>query len=304
MPASEFDIIERFFRQGQTRRDDVVLGIGDDAAELRVAPGQQVVADMGLLIEGRDFQLADPPASLGHRALALALARLAARGAEPAWATLALTLPEADESWLKDFSEGLLSLARRYGMQLVGGDTTHGPAALTLHCHGLVPEGHLVPADGAAPGDLIYVVGRLGASGLAILALAEEVRLSRSAREAALAQLYLPEPPLPAAPVLQGLATACLPVAEGLPAALETMTSGHGGGATVHVEQLPISDALHEVFDRAGGWNLPLYSAEPCALCVTVPADRQQALEQGLAGASCEFAWVGNVESTPGVRCL
>ena len=99
MPLGEFDLIERYFRRSSRRRD-VLLGVGDDAALLEVPPGRALVAATDTLVEGRHFLPGAPPRSVGHQALAVNLSDLAAMGAEPAWALLSLSLPEPDERWL------------------------------------------------------------------------------------------------------------------------------------------------------------------------------------------------------------
>src|SRR6184192_4297386 len=99
MPLSEFALIERYFRGCGAQRPDVLAGIGDDAALLSVAPDAELVAATDTLVAGVHFPHQSPPASIGHRALAVNLSDLAAMGARPAWALLALTLPDADEGW-------------------------------------------------------------------------------------------------------------------------------------------------------------------------------------------------------------
>ena len=135
MSGTEFDIIRRFFTRQSPEREDVVAGIGDDAALLQVPAGKQLVVCMDTLVAGIHFTEDTPAAAIGHKALAVNLSDLAAMGAEPAWATLSLTLPAPDDDWLAEFSRAFFALAERYDMVLVGGDTTRGPLAVTVQAH-------------------------------------------------------------------------------------------------------------------------------------------------------------------------
>src|SRR5260370_20463846 len=126
MPLSEFALIERYFRTCGAQRPDVLAGIGDDAALLAVAPEAELVAATDTLVAGVHFPHQSAPASIGHRCLAVNLSDLAAMGARPAWALLALTLPDADEGWLAEFAAGFRALALAHEGGLVGGDPTRG----------------------------------------------------------------------------------------------------------------------------------------------------------------------------------
>src|SRR5712672_3741565 len=148
MSLSEFALIERYFRKAGAMRADVHLGVGDDAALLQSPPGAQLVAAMDTLVEGVHFPRGSPPASIGHRVLAVNLSDLAAMGARPAWALLALTLPDADEGWLAEFAAGFSALARAHDVALVGGDTTRGPLCVTVQLLGQVPRGEALRRSG------------------------------------------------------------------------------------------------------------------------------------------------------------
>src|SRR2546430_13238052 len=151
MPLSEFALIERYFRGCGAQRPDVLAGIGDDAALLTVAPDAELVAATDTLVAGVHFAAGAPPASIGHRALAVNLSDLAAMGARPAWALLALTLPAADEAWLSEFAEGFAALARAHDVALVGGDTTSGPLCVTVQILGHVSRSAALLRSGARP---------------------------------------------------------------------------------------------------------------------------------------------------------
>ncbi|OQX45180.1 MAG: thiamine-phosphate kinase, partial [Candidatus Sedimenticola endophacoides] len=168
MALCEFDLIRTHFQSAATARDDVRLGIGDDCALLCVPGDRELAVSIDTLVSGVHFFPDTDPYALGHKALAVNLSDLAAMGAEPAWVTLALALPESDSEWLEGFSSGFLSLARRHGVQLVGGDTTRGPLTITVQAHGFVAPGRALRRDAARVGDWIYVTGPLGDAGLAL----------------------------------------------------------------------------------------------------------------------------------------
>ena len=156
MALSEFNLIERYFSSGINRRNDVALGVGDDAAIVTPSANQTIVMSMDTLVSGVHFSLETSAQNIGYKSLAVNLSDMAAMGAEPAWILLALTIPRVEESWLKEFSVGLAGLAEQYGVALVGGDTTKGPLTISIQISGFVPAGQALTRQGAKVGDLIF----------------------------------------------------------------------------------------------------------------------------------------------------
>ena len=138
---TEWQVIERYFRALGAPRADVVLGIGDDAALLRVPAGHELVLTTDALIEGVHFLPGAPPRSLGHRALAVNLSDIAAMAASPRWALLSLNLPRVDERWLEQFAQGFGALANEHEVALVGGNLGRGALSITVQMAGVVPAG-------------------------------------------------------------------------------------------------------------------------------------------------------------------
>jgi thiamine-monophosphate kinase len=300
---SEFELISRYFTGLGPQRADVIVGVGDDGAVLQPPPGQMLVATVDTLVAGVHFPEDTDPSSLGHKALAVNLSDLAAMGAEPAWATLTLTLPTADEGWLEAFAAGFAALAAEVGIQLVGGDTTRGPLTITVNVLGFVPPGQALLRSGAQPGDLIYVTGQLGDAGLALLALQQELRLPRLDREAVLARLDRPQPRLAVGRALRGIASAAIDISDGFAADLGHILDASGVGAQVQMQRLPVSEPVRRWLPRAGGWVLPLTAGDDYELCVTVPPARQGEAETAAAEAGCELTWVGVIDARQGLRC-
>src|SRR5258705_3476451 len=247
----EADIIERYFRHLGAVRTDVVLGIGDDAALLRPAPGCELVQSTDSLIEQVHFPAGSAARSLGHRALAINLSDLAAMGATPAWALLSLTLPRLDEAWLGEFAVGFARLAREHSVALVGGNLSRGPLAITVQLSGQVPQGMALRRSGGRPGDEIWVSGSLGdaAQGLA-LRLAGESRAAALSAEAAdlraslCARFEYPTPRVDLGVALRRLASACIDLSDGLLADLPRLAAASGCGAELEIDRLPLSAAL------------------------------------------------------------
>src|SRR5262245_61914430 len=159
---SEFELIGRFFSRLGAQRADVRIGVGDDGAVVMPPASRGLVAVTDTLVEGVHFPAGSPPASVGHRAFAVNLSDIAAMGAEPTWALLALTIPESDESWLAEFARAAGDLCRRHGVALVGGDTTRGPLAMTVTLIGIVPIGVALERKGGQAGDAVFVTGSPG----------------------------------------------------------------------------------------------------------------------------------------------
>lgn len=318
--ASEFDLIRRYFRDCATGRDDVVLGIGDDGALLTPPPGSRLVVSVDTLVAGVHFLPDCDPAALGYKALAVNLSDLAAMGAEPAWATLALTLPQADDGWLTGFSDGFCSLAREHGMALVGGDTTRGPLSVTVQVHGFVPDGVAFRRDAALAGDRIYVTGTLGDAGLALLLLQGSDGLCLPADIAYLkTRLERPRPRIAEALELRGRIHAAIDISDGLAVDLGHILTASGVGATLHVDRLPLSNQFRTCLDHLyhearalpgqlmqGGdpalaWAaLALGSGDDYELCFTAAPDTGMSEVCAAIGAVC----IGEIEAAPGLRCV
>lgn len=300
MPVSEFELIERIFAPLGVHRDDVVLGIGDDCALLQPSPGQLLAVSIDTLVAGVHFSPDDDPRSLGHKALAVNLSDLAASAAEPAWATLAMTLPGVDAGrldWLSAFADGFAGLARRYDLALVGGDTTRGPLSITVQVHGFVPAEQALRRDGARAGEGIYLSGPVGDARLALLVKGGR-KVDPVHAEAVAARLHRPEPRVELGRRLRGLASAAIDVSDGLVADLGHILERSGVGATIHLDELPLSAAVSAYLGETDDWALPLAGGDDYELCFTAPDARQAALR----GLGCQQ--IGRLESEPGIRCL
>ncbi len=304
LSLSEFELIERYFASATMRREDVLAGIGDDAALLQVLPHHDVVSAITTLVEGVHFQPGTHPRSVGHRVLAIALSRLAATGATPAWATLSLVLPEADEAWLAPFSSGFVQLAERHQVQLVGGDTVRGPLTVTVATTGFVPMGQALDRGGARVGNLIYVTGTLGEAALALLAENGSIHPPTKIRAQFQARLDAPEPRVAEGRRLAGLATAATDLPDGLAAGLRELLESSALGATVYASQLPLSAQSALWLPAAGGQDLLLHGGGDYELCFTIPSDKQAELEVAFSSLKGHCNWIGMVEKTPGLRCV
>ena len=282
---SEFSLIQQYFQQLTASRDDVLLGIGDDCALLQ-CPAEHVIAvSIDTLVENIHFFADVAPEHLGYKSLAVGLSDLAAMGAQPAWFTLALTLPEVNEHWLKSFSQGLAKLAKKHNIQLVGGDTTRGPLTISIQVHGFVPADKALRRSGAQVGDMIYVTGTLGDAGAALQLQLQQwnnVVLNVEDKRYLRQRLELPTPRLEVGQQLAGLASSAIDISDGLLADLGHILDKSGVGARLDLARLPLSLAMSKV-DRKVAEQFALQSGDDYELCFTVPPQYFSQMEQHFA---------------------
>ena len=299
MTEGEFALIDEFFASPAVTRADVSLGIGDDCALLDIPPGKQLAVTMDTLVAGRHFLPDTDPWRLGWKVLAVNLSDLAAMGAEPAWVTLAVTLPAIDEPWLAAFMQGFSTLARQHAVQLVGGDTTRGPMTFTLQAHGLLEPGRALLRSGARPGDSLYVTGNIGGAGAALKSLLDgDGEIPDVLRKS----LEQPEPRVTPGRSLAGIASACIDLSDGLAGDLRHMLDASGCGATVELERLPLLPETSAFMQRQDDWQLPLTAGDDYELLFSVPQSREQALQAVEPELDCRVTRIGRIEAESGLR--
>jgi thiamine-monophosphate kinase len=300
MALSEFALIDRYFRNCGVRRADVRLGIGDDAALLESPAGCDLVAAIDTLVDGVHFPRGCPAASVGHRVLAVNLSDLAAMGASPAWALLALTLPNIDEHWLAEFAAGFSELARAHDVSLVGGDTTSGPLCATVQVLGHVPRALALLRSGARPGHMVFVSGTPGdaAAGLAI----EQGRLQTTAEATSyLRKRFLyPSPRMALGKCLRGFASACIDVSDGLLGDVGKLAHASGCGVELSYKDLPVSDALVEAVGEERARELALTGGDDYELCFTVDPASVGKLRHELPPDRWGYRLIGAVREAAG----
>ena len=296
----EFELIRRYFSSGSAKRPDVVLGVGDDAALLRVSEGQELAVTTDSLLPGVHFPADLDPAAVGYRALAANLSDLAAMGAEPAWALLALPLSEVDESWLEAFSRGFFALAKQHQVALVGGNLARGPLNITITVQGFIPKGQALLRSGAKPGDRIFVTGHPG-DAAAGLKLIQSGNMDES--DPCVGRFAYPEPRVRAGMALRGLASACIDISDGLLADLGHILESSSVGATVLTVKLPLSKRLLALQGREAAQQLALTGGDDYELLFTASPERQELIEDELTVLDCPVACIGSIDAEPGLRC-
>ena len=302
MSVSEFDLIRDYFARATGARADVLLGIGDDCALLCPPPGLALAVGMDTLVAGRHFLADADPCGLGHKSLAVNLSDLAAMGAQPAWATLALTLPQVDRNWLRAFVDGFAALAAIHDVQLVGGDTTRGPLSITVQVHGFVDPSLALRRSGARAGDRLLVSGTVGDAGLALQLMQQDLgggsvddRLSR--------RLDRPTPRVALGRLLVGQASAAVDVSDGLLADLGHICAASGVGARVELARLPLSPAFREHCPPRQ-WRPALAGGDDYELLFSLAADRVEALRDRCRAAGENAQEIGRLVDVPGITLV
>ena len=308
----EFDLIARYFTRPTPR---AVLGVGDDCALLQPAPGAQLAISSDMLVEGRHFFADADPFALGHKALAVNLSDLAACGATPLAFTLALALPDVNETWLQGFSRGLLALADAHGCELVGGDTTQGPLNICITVFGEVPvvngKSQALLRSGARPGDDVYVSGTLGDARLALDALRGMLVLPPALLAQARVRLEQPTPRVALGQALRGVASAALDLSDGLTGDLGHLLKASGVGATLDTSiAIQLIAACAHPACTTGLISLKkqlecvLAGGDDYELAFTAPPAARQAVLAAARQAKTRVTRMGRIDAEPGLRLI
>lgn len=296
MACGEFSLIARYFDRVKSMRLDVETGIGDDCALLNIPEKKTLAISTDTLVAGNHFLPDIDPADLAYKALAVNLSDLAAMGAEPAWLTLALTLPEVDEAWLESFSDSLFMLLNYYDMQLIGGDTTRGPLSMTLGIHGFVPPGRALKRSGAKPGDWIYVTGTPGDSAAGLEILQERLAVDDAAdADYLLARHLRPMPRVLQGQALRDLASSAIDLSDGLVSDLGHILKASGCGARIDLDAMPLSEAMRRQVAPETALRWALAGGEDYELCFTVPELNRGALDVAIGQLGARFTCIGQV---------
>ncbi|AHG77258.1 thiamine-phosphate kinase [Mannheimia varigena] len=297
----EFDIIDRYFNASQRPpRKDVLLSIGDDCAVTSLKPNQQLAITTDTLVCGTHFLPTISPADLAYKSVAVNLSDLASMGAEPAWISLALTLPEIDHDWLAEFSEHFFDILDHYNVDLIGGDTTKGHLSLTLTAQGIVPQDKGLFRHNAKIGDWIYISGTLGdsAAGLQLLLKQKTDNLNWNKDESYLIQRHLrPTPRVLLGLTIASIANAAIDVSDGLLSDLGHILKRSNCGAALNLDDLPLSEPLLNCYSKEEAEHFALSGGEDYELCFTVHNDNKQKLEKALTNIGVNYTCIGQIRS-------
>ena len=298
----EFELIRQIQQETSVSyspgfKHGVKLGIGDDAAVLEVPAGQHLVAATDTLNEGVHFKDDTPAFDIAYKSLAVNLSDLAAMGATPRWALLSLSLPRANPKWVRQFSEGFVSLAQTHNVTLVGGDTTSGPLSISLTALGIIEPGRQLTRHGAKPGDLLVVSGTIGGAAFAL----EKLLAGKHPEERHLLERPIPRVSLGQA--LTGYANACIDISDGLLADLGHVLKASGCGARLNLDELPCSEGLAVLGDEEK-WRYQLTGGDDYELLFTLPPSHREQLVNWSERLGIELTVIGEIGKEQGIRCL
>ncbi len=280
-----------------------VLGVGDDGAIVRPAPGMDLVVSTDMLAAGTHFLPDAEPEALGWKALAVNLSDLAAMGAQPRWAVIAAALPTADEDWVAAFARGLFACADAFGVDVVGGDTTRGPLNLAPTVFGEVPQGQALTRAGGRDGDDLWVSGTPGLAALGLAHRQGKVSLRGTAMAACLAALDRPQPRVALGLALRGLATAAIDVSDGLLADIGHILERSALAADIDFPLLPRA-ALEAGADAVLAQQSLLAGGDDYELAFAAPPARRGDIEALAARLGLPLARIGRLRAGPAAQLV
>jgi thiamine-monophosphate kinase len=290
----EFNLIKQYFTRPSRHTD---LGVGDDAALFRVKRGHQLAVSTDMLVAGTHFFHDADPYKVGWKSLAVNLSDLAAMGALPKWATLALALPDIQHAWLEKFSKGFFDCAEAFDIALVGGDTTHGPLTISVTIMGEVPKDKALKRDGAVENDDIWVSGKLGSAAIGLAYLQNKFTLEEPSRSSTLNALHTPQPRVALGLALRDIAHSCIDISDGLLADLGHVLTASNVGAHLKYEAMPVLNTLHARLQEPLIQQAILAGGDDYELCFTAPKSQRETIANLSQELSLPLTLIGKTTS-------
>ena len=234
----EFSIISKYFDIKKTK---VFKGIGDDAALFIKDKKYYWAISTDTLNEKTHFLPHTGPFNLGWKSLAVNISDINAMGGNAKFALLSISLPDINESWIKEFSKGFFSCAKKYGVELIGGDTTKGPLSINVCILGDVERKNVLLRSNAKPQDDVWVTGEVGLAALGLAALENKVMISPYLRKKAIKALEVPKIYPSKIKKLAKLSNAAIDMSDGLTADLSHILKSSEVGADIYLDDLPMN---------------------------------------------------------------
>lgn len=297
--SPEFNLIAKYFTRATPSAD---LGVGDDAALLRVSEGHQLAISVDMLVAGTHFFHDAAPYDIGWKSLAVNISDMAAMGATPKWATLAIALPDINEPWLAEFSRGLFDCADRFKVDLIGGDTTRGPLTISVQIMGEVPTGKALRRDGAKLDDDIWVSGNLGSAALGLAHLQNKVTLNNEVADHCLQALHAPMPRTVLGLALRNIANSCIDVSDGLLADFGHILEASNLGATVTLDDITCHDYLRSRLDQPIIQQCVLAGGDDYELAFTAHKSQRQAIQELSQQLNLPLSLIGKTTENLGIK--
>jgi thiamine-monophosphate kinase len=271
--TSEFEIIDRYFKK---KIKHTSLGIGDDAAVIDVQKKHQLAISSDMLIENIHFLKNTNPSHLGWKSLAVNISDIAAMGAKPKWATLSISLPEINHIWLKKFSEGFFKCAKKFNVDLIGGDTTKGPLGISITIMGEIKKNQSLLRSEAKIGDDIWVTGQLGLAAMGLASLQGRLKLPLRLKLKCIKALEMPSPKTSLGSRLPRYANSCVDISDGLIQDLNHILKASKVGATLILDDIPCEPLIQ----KSKKYQFVLNGGDDYELLFTAPKKNRAFIEK------------------------
>lgn len=305
MNNSEFDIIKKYFTFPPSR-DDVLIAGGDDCAGVTVPEATQLLITTDMLIAGVHFPENTSAEDIAYKSVMVNLSDLAAMGASPAWITLAISLPEVDESWLAAFSKQLYAVLSRFNVSLIGGDTTKGALSITVTAMGFCTRDKILRRDQARAGDKIFVSGELGDAAVGLHAVMNN--LDDAKLLPCIHKLNRPEARVAFAEDLAQYAICAIDISDGLVADLGHIISASNCGARIYLSKIPVSSASLYFFQHYQrnviDWSMLLTQGDDYELCFTLNEKYVSEVNALAIRHQLQISCIGEITSSAGLHCI
>ncbi len=308
--ASEFYLIAQYFTRPTHHTQ---LGVGDDAALISISQGMELAISADMLVAGTHFFHDADAYKLGWKSLAVNVSDMAAMGANPKWATLAIALPEVNTAWLAEFSRGFFACADAFNIDLIGGDTTRGPLTISVQIMGEVPIGQAIKRSNANVGGEVWVSGHCGDAALALAHMQGKLTLPADAFASYAEALHTPQPRVALGLALRQIASSAIDISDGLLADLGHILERSNVGATLILSHVPHSAYLADKL--AGGHrdegvtnthdnnilSMLLAGGDDYELCFTAPIGKHAEINSLSEKLAVPLSCIGRITANTGL---